>query len=112
MRNLATLGIAAALTVFIGFMEGGTWPAFLVGAGVSVVLWFIIFFGRQMSPPPPATYLIGAVVTAVAGVLVGLIMDGGAFPVGAMVGGLTTAMFARSLPDSTSAEVGTDTPTR
>lgn len=45
--HLRTLLVAVALTLAIGFVSGGRWPHFLMGAIFALSLWLILFIGSS-----------------------------------------------------------------
>lgn len=45
--HLRTLLVAGALTLAIGFISGGRWPHFLMGAIFALSLWLMLFIGSS-----------------------------------------------------------------
>ncbi|NEK85088.1 hypothetical protein GCU60_04825 [Blastococcus saxobsidens] len=68
-HHLPTAAVAAAVTVAVGLLTDAGWPGFVIGAGLALALWIMLFLGpfeaTQRGAAPWATYA-GAAVLAVA----------------------------------------------
>ena len=93
--------VAAAITVAVGLLSGGEWPAFIIGAVLSLSLWVMLYAGACARPERPVqlqplAYLTAAVVGVALGYAfyrigddngvwwaVGFILAGVVLPIGA-----------------------------
>lgn len=72
-RHLPSLVVALGLTLAIGFISGGEWPHFLMGAGFTLSLFVMLLFTtygideKLVSWPSWVTFAIAAVITVVLG---------------------------------------------
>ncbi|MDZ5662444.1 hypothetical protein HN031_14430 [Nocardioides sp. zg-1308] len=79
----AHLLVALAFTVVVGLVSGGTWPYFVMGAGLALSLWVMLFAGSWAGPErethgrtSASHYAVAAAVALVLGYAMYVVGDG------------------------------------
>lgn len=77
------LAVAALVTAAVGLLTADGWPGYVVGAGLALALWVMLYCGSLATPArgtvAPRAYALAALLGVVLGYVVFRIGGGGAF---------------------------------